>query len=118
MGANYQWTAWSDERGRGAGLPQPREGERGGTDGRVHCRLPKDGIFDRIVVGKMIIYENGIVWKMDRNGLFSDQKGGNKLLSVAEISARQVLCCYQMLLPDGAGVARSLSPGGADLYAA
>ena len=40
---------------------------------------------------------------------FSDQKGGNKLLSVAEISARQVLCCYQMLLPDGAGVARSLS---------
>ena len=43
------------------------------------------------------------------NGLFSDQKGGNKLLSVAEISARQVLCCYQMLLPDGAGVARSLS---------
>ena len=44
-----------------------------------------------------------------RNGLFSDQKGGNKLLSVAEISARQVLCCYQMLLPDGAGVARSLS---------
>ena len=42
-------------------------------------------------------------------GLFSDQKGGNKLLSVAEISARQVLCCYQMLLPDGAGVARSLS---------
>ena len=43
------------------------------------------------------------------NGLFSDQKGGNKLLSVAKISARQVLCCYQMLLPDGAGVARSLS---------
>ena len=40
--------------------------------------------------------------------LFSDQKGGNKLLSVAKISARQVLCCYQMLLPDDAGVARSL----------
>ena len=42
-------------------------------------------------------------------GLFSDQKGGNKLLSVAEISARQVLCCYQMLLPDGAGVAKILT---------
>ena len=33
------------------------------------------------------------------NGLFSDQKGGNKLLSVAKISARQLSgarCCYQM----------------------
>ena len=39
----------------------------------------------------------------DRNGLFSDQKGGNKLLSVAKISARQELCCCQMLLPDGRG---------------
>ena len=33
------------------------------------------------------------------NGLFSVQKGGNKLLSVAKISARQLSgakCCYQM----------------------
>ena len=36
---------------------------------------------------------------MNENGLFSDQKGGNKLLSVAKISARQLagaIYCYQM----------------------
>ena len=64
-------------------------------------------LLDKTLSGKY--GENEAIRNLQKMAFFSDQKGGNKLLSVAEISARQVLCCYQMLLPDGAGVARSLS---------
>ena len=69
----------------------------------------ENGLGSAIVKSLQLTYHPPVIDWSDINGLFSDQKGGNKLFSVAEISARQVLCCYQMLLPDGAGVARSLS---------
>ena len=41
-----------------------------------------------VSVEKIAILKIYVKW------FFSDHKGGNKLLSVAKISARQVLCCY------------------------